>query len=357
VSDRLSKKIILTGGGTAGHVTPNMALIPSLKEAGWSIEYIGSHDGIEQDLIVEIGIPYHSITAGKLRRYLDLQNFSDPFKVLKGLVEAYFLLGKLKPDIVFSKGGFVTVPVILASWLRRIPVVIHESDFTPGLANKISIPFATKICVSFPETVANIPTAIYTGLPIRADMLQGKATKGRELCGFGTELPILMVIGGSTGSAKINQAIRSILDQLTNQFQVVQICGKGNLDRTLEQTKNYKQFEYLGAELADIFSIADLVVSRSGANSIFELLALRKPHLLIPLSKATSRGDQILNAQSFQKAGYSAVLPEEELTVDRLHDRILDLWQHRQQYIARMTDSSREDSIAKIVNIIGQIVS
>jgi UDP-N-acetylglucosamine--N-acetylmuramyl-(pentapeptide) pyrophosphoryl-undecaprenol N-acetylglucosamine transferase len=351
------KKIILTGGGTAGHVTPNIALMPSLAALGWQIEYIGSHQGIEQDLITELGIPYHGITSGKLRRYLDLQNFSDPFKVLKGLVEAYFLLGKLKPSAVFSKGGFVTVPVILASWLRRIPVVIHESDITPGLANKISIPFATKICVSFPETLKYIPNSIYTGLPIRTTVLHGNPEVGRQLCSFNRELPILLVIGGSTGSAKINHAVREILDKLTNRFQVVHVCGKGNVEAKSAQVKNYQQFDYLGTELADIFAAADLVVSRSGANSIFELLALRKPNLLIPLSKASSRGDQILNAQSFQKAGYSAVLPEEEITKDRLWQEICQLYEHKHKYTEKMNTSWQEDSVEKIVNIIDQMLS
>jgi UDP-N-acetylglucosamine--N-acetylmuramyl-(pentapeptide) pyrophosphoryl-undecaprenol N-acetylglucosamine transferase len=351
-----SKKIILTGGGTAGHVTPNIALIPQLEAEGWQIEYIGSHKGIEKQLIEAIDLPFYGISSGKLRRYFDWQNFIDPFKVLWGIVEAIFLLRKLKPSVVFSKGGFVSVPVIIASWLNRIPVIIHESDITPGLANKIALPFASKVCVTFPETLKHLPDATLTGLPIRTEILRGDPQRGLDFCNFNQDLPVLLAIGGSSGSARINQAVRDRLDQLTQRFQVVHGCGKGNLDPALENLPNYRQFEYLGAELADILAIADLVVSRAGANSIFELLALRKPHLLIPLPRASSRGDQILNARSFQQQGYSAVLFEEDLNQASLIEAIDQLWQSRQDYINKMTTSTVTDSIDKIVRIIEQSI-
>ncbi len=351
------KKIVLTGGGTAGHVTPNIALINSLKKLGWHIEYVGSREGIEQKLITEINIPYYAIASGKLRRYIDLQNFTDPFKVIKGIFEAYFLLGKLKPHIIFSKGGFVTVPVIVAGWLHRIPVIIHESDLTPGLANKISIPFASKICVSFPETLKYLPQAIHTGLPIRQEILTGNPESGRVFCGFNTDLPVLLVIGGSTGSGKINAAIRAILAQLTTNYQIVHVCGKGNLDLSFKDYQNYRQFEYLTTELFDVLAIADLVVSRAGANSVFELLATKKPNLLIPLSKAASRGDQILNAQSFAQLGYSAVLAEEDLTPEHLDRAIAELYKYRQTYIDKMDSSGANDAISKVVQLITQVAS
>lgn len=344
------KKIILTGGGTAGHVTPNIALIPRLKSLGWHVEYIGSRDGIEQRLITELAIPFHAIASGKLRRYLDLQNFTDPFKIIKGVFEAYFLLRKIKPDLVFSKGGFVTVPVILGAWLNRIPIIIHESDLTPGLANKISIPFATKICVTFPETLQYIPTAILTGLPIRAEILEGDPDRGLKFCEFDLDLPILLVIGGSSGSEKINLAVRKILDKLTTKFQIIHVCGKGNIDSNANHA-NYKQVEYLGTELPDVLAVADIVISRAGANSIFEFLALKKPHLLIPLSKAASRGDQILNAQSFAKMGYSAVLLEENLHSDLL-TAINNLFDRQQQYIDAMTGGEIGDTIGYVTQLI-----
>lgn len=351
-------KIVLTGGGTAGHVSPNIALIPDLVASGWEIVYIGSKNGIEKQLVTETGLRYYGISSGKLRRYFDWQNFIDPFKVIKGIFDAYFAIAKIKPQVVFSKGGFVTVPVIFASWLQRIPVIIHESDFSSGLANRLSIPFARKVCVTFPETVQHLAKYAakvkHTGLPIRPDILLGNSDRGRALCGFNYDLPVLFVVGGSTGSAKVNQAIRAVLDVLTQTYQVVHACGKGNLDVNLQGHPNYQQFEYLGSELADILAIADLVVSRSGANAVFEFLTLRKPNLLIPLSKLSSRGDQILNAKSFQARGYSAVLLEEDLTRESLLAAIADLDSRRDEYIQNMQQSEEANAIAKIVALIDE---
>ena len=245
------KRIVLTGGGTAGHVTPNIALMPSLKEAGYDIQYIGSYEGIERKLIEEMGIPYHGISSGKLRRYFDPKNFSDPFKVVKGYLEASRLLKKLKPDIIFSKGGFVTVPVVLAAKRRGIPAIIHESDMTPGLANKICIPCATKVCCNFPETLTHLPEqkAVLTGSPIRQELFQGSKEEGLSICGFTDEKPVLLIIGGSLGSVVINNAVREALDDLLAQFQIIHICGKDHLDPALEGKAGYKQFEYVKKEL------------------------------------------------------------------------------------------------------------
>ncbi|MDD6037356.1 MAG: undecaprenyldiphospho-muramoylpentapeptide beta-N-acetylglucosaminyltransferase, partial [bacterium] len=306
------KKILLTGGGTAGHVTPNIALLPYLKEEGYEIDYVGSYNGMEKDLIQAQGIPYYGISSGKLRRYFDPKNFSDPFKVLKGLGQAIGLMHKLKPSVVFSKGGFVSVPVILAAKFCRIPAVIHESDLTPGLANKIAIPTATKVCCNFPETMKYLPAekAVLTGSPIRKELLTGNADAARKLLGFSEKLPVLFIIGGSSGSVVINNAVRAALPELLKHFQIIHMFGKGNIDESFMKKVGYKQFEYIGKELCDMFAVSDLVVSRAGANSICELLALHKPNLLIPLSAAASRGDQILNANSFEKQGFSMVLKE-----------------------------------------------
>ncbi|MFN4870400.1 MAG: undecaprenyldiphospho-muramoylpentapeptide beta-N-acetylglucosaminyltransferase [Pseudanabaena sp.] len=349
-------KIVLTGGGTAGHVSPNLALIPALTADNWEIFYIGSSNGLEKQLVAEVGLPYYGISSGKLRRYFSWQNFIDPFKVIKGIFDAYGAIAKIKPQVVFSKGGFVTVPVILASWLQRIPVIIHESDFSSGLANRLSLPFSTKVCVTFPETAKNLAKygskVQHTGLPIRPDIRNGKADRGRAFCGIYGDLPVLFVVGGSTGSAKINLVVRSILDILTQKYQVVHACGKGHLDPNLKDYPRYCQFEYLGTELADVLAMADLVVSRSGANAIFEFLTLRKPNLLIPLSKLSSRGDQILNAKSFQSRGYSAVLFEEDLTSESLLNAIADLDQRRDEYIQNMSQSKDNRAIAQIVDLI-----
>lgn len=350
------KRIILTGGGTAGHVTPNIALLPELKNQGYEVHYIGSYDGIERKLIEEFNIPYYGISCGKLRRYFDPKNFSDPFKVLKGYREASALIKKLKPNIVFSKGGFVSVPVVLAAKRRKVPTIIHESDMTPGLANKICIPCATKICANFPETLKSLPEgkAILTGSPIRKELFSGNKLAGLELCGFTVNKPVLLIIGGSLGSQVVNDAIRGILPRLLKDFQVIHLCGKDKLDENLNHTEGYIQFEYVKKELSDLLDAADLIISRAGANAICEILALRKPNILIPLSAAASRGDQILNAASFEKQGFSYVIPEENLTGDLLIDTIKEVFKNRTSYIETMAKSNLNNSIETIINLINE---
>lgn len=348
------KKIILTGGGTAGHVTPNIALLPRLREAGFDITYIGSYNGIEKQLLKEQKIPYYGISSGKLRRYFDIKNFSDPLKVIKGLGQSIRLMRKLKPDIVFSKGGFVSVPVILAARFCHIPSIIHESDLTPGLANKLAIPNAAKVCCNFPETLKYLPEdkAVLTGSPIRKELLTGNKESARALCHFNNEKSVLFVVGGSSGSKFINDTIRGLLPELLKSYQVIHMCGKGNIEESLKRTAGYKQFEYIGAELNDIFALADLVISRAGANSICELLALHKPNILIPLSANASRGDQILNAQSFEKQGYSVVIEEEIITPDKLLNIIHETYKNRERYVTAMEKSNTLNSVEKIVSLI-----
>ena len=348
-------KIVLTGGGTAGHVTPNIALVPKLRESGYEIEYIGSKAGIEKDIIEAEGIPYHGVSSGKLRRYLSVKNFADIFRVARGFGDASAALKKTKPDVVFSKGGFVIVPVVLAAKLRGIPVVIHESDITPGLANKIAAPFARAICTSFPEAADKFPKKkVYiTGSPIRAKLMDGSRLKGLGICGFSGSKPVILVTGGSLGSVKINTAVRQTLPVLAKDFDIVHICGKGNTDMVLDNFGGaYKQFEYVGAELAHVMQCADIVISRAGANTIFELLALKKPHLLIPLSKNASRGDQILNAESFKKQGFSAVLAEEDLSEDSLANEVGVLYKNRAQYQKAMSAEAEKDAVEAIVRVI-----
>ncbi len=348
------KKIVMTGGGTAGHVTPNIALFPRLKEAGFEISYIGSYTGIEKKLIEEQGIPYYGISSGKLRRYFDLKNFSDPFKVIRGLRQAIHFMHKLKPDIVFSKGGFVSVPVVLAAKMCHIPAIIHESDMTPGLANRIAIPSAVKVCCNFPETLSYLPEgkAVLTGSPIRQELLTGDKQAALDMCGFHTDKPILLIIGGSTGSKVINDCVRAALPTLLESYQVIHLCGKKNLDKTLSDTRGYVQLEYADKELKDLFAAADVVISRAGANSICELLALRKPNILIPLSANASRGDQILNAKSFEKQGFSYVIEEESLTTETLLHALCHVREHRAEYLSAMSQSAMLNSIDTMIELI-----
>jgi len=350
------KKIVLTGGGTAGHVTPNIALLPGLKERGYEIHYIGSYDGIEKKLIADFDIPYYGISTGKLRRYFDPKNFSDPFRVVKGYGEARKILKEIGPDVVFSKGGFVSVPVVRAAASRKIPSIIHESDMTPGLANKICIPVAKKVCCNFPETLQYVPKekAVLTGSPIRSELLKGNAEAARKLCGFEPDIPVIMVIGGSSGAANVNTIVREALNELLKDFQVIHICGKDKVDNLLLPTRGYKQFEYVKAELKDLFALADIVISRAGANAICELLALQKPNILIPLIMG-SRGDQILNAKSFEAQGYSIMLSEEDATTPVLVDTVHDLYFRRNSFIDAMSKSHQKDSVATILSLIDEV--
>ena len=351
------KRIILTGGGTAGHVTPNIALLPRLKELGYDIQYIGSYTGIEKELIEPFGIPYHGISSGKLRRYFSVQNFTDPFRVLKGFREAHKLIRQLKPDVIFSKGGFVSVPVVLAGKRCKVPVIIHESDMTPGLANKIAIPSAAKVCCNFPETLKSLPEgkAVLTGSPIRQELLSGNKIAAMDMCHFTSDKPVILVIGGSLGAVAVNNAVREALPELLKDFQIIHLCGKGKMDESLKDVEGYCQFEYIKNELRNLFALADIVISRAGANAICELLALHKPNLLIPLSANASRGDQILNARSFERQGFSLVLEEEQLTKETLLNAVKTLYENRTTFINSMKNSGQQDSSGTIISLIEEV--
>jgi len=344
----------MTGGGTAGHVTPNLALIPKLKEKNFEIKYIGSLDGIEKTIIEENNIPYFGISSGKLRRYFDFKNFTDPFKVLKGVIDANKILSKEKPDVIFSKGGFVAVPVVIAAHLKKIPIVAHESDMTPGLANKLSAPFCDKLCVTFRESLKYIKDnkGILTGSPIRKEILDGKKEKGIKICTFNNNKEIIFIMGGSTGSKVINDLIRNNIDVLLKEFNVIHICGKGNVEKKLLNKSGYRQFEYVNEELPHLMACADYIISRAGANSIFEFLTLKKPTLLIPLSKKASRGDQILNAKSFLKEGYALMVEEEELNNNVFLDKIQELKKEKNTLIKNMENSQMQNGVENIVKIL-----
>lgn len=347
-------KIIMTGGGTAGHVTPNLALIPDLNKNGFEIKYIGSKDGIEKEIIKNENIPYFEISSGKLRRYFDVKNFSDPFKVIKGVFEAIKIVSREKPDVVFSKGGFVSVPVVIAASIKGIPVVAHESDITPGLANKIAAPFCDKLCVTFRESLNYVKQdkGVLTGSPIRKEILEGSKIIGKKLCSFEDDKEILFIMGGSLGSKILNDTLRENLDQILKNYNVIHICGKNNLDKSLENKKGYKQFEYVNKELPDLMASADYIISRAGANSIFEFLALKKPTLLIPLSKKASRGDQILNAKSFEKEGYALVLEEEDITKESFLACIDKLCRQKNNLITNMKKTGDEIGNKAVLDVI-----
>lgn len=351
----MNAKIVLTGGGTAGHVTPNLALIENLQLEGWQIDYIGSANGVEKNLVESVNIPFHAISTGKLRRYFSWKNFIDPFKIIFGLVQALILLHKLETDIVFSKGGFVAFPVVVAAWLSRIPVIAHESDLSPGLANRLCFPFVNKICLTFDIAKKHFKRQSkveVTGTPIRHTLFHGSKARGLALCGFNEDKPCLMMIGGSQGASSINQVLRACLPALTQHFQVIHLCGKGKIDKALAALPGYFQLEYANTELPDLFATSDIIISRAGANSLYEILALQKPHILIPLSAKVSRGDQIQNARYFSEQKISFVIPEETLNPTRLLQVIEEVSAFQDDIIQRIKLLNIESAAVKIINII-----
>ena len=348
------KRILFTGGGTAGHVIVNLAVIPHFLEEGWQVDYIGSKNGIERELIDRLeNVTYYPISTGKLRRYFSKENFKDPFKVLAGILQAYFVIQKRKPAVIFSKGGFVSVPVLAAARLSRTPAVIHESDYTPGLANKLAIPLAQKVLATFPETMQYLPEekAEWVGAVVREELFQGDRQKGLAFAGLPGEKPVLLVMGGSGGSRKINEAVRNGLETLLKEFEIIHICGKNNKEESVERA-GYVQFEYVNEELSDLMAATDLVLSRAGSNAIFEFLALRKPMLLVPLSRNASRGDQILNARSFEKQGYARVLEEEDVTESQLAEELFQLKENKDSMSGKMADYESREAKEKVIRSI-----
>lgn len=349
----MNRTIVLTGGGTAGHVTPNLAIMPKLKKTGFNIEYIGTKDGMEREIMSGTDIPYHIISAGKLRRYFSFKNFVDPFRILAGFLRSERILKKLKPAAVFSKGGYVGVPVVMAAHRLGIPIVLHESDYTPGLANRLCIPRATKVCVAFETTLKHIPEGkgVYTGLPIREELLHGDRQKGLEFCGFSGKKPVLLIMGGSLGAMAINDMFDRILPEAAKKFDIVHIRGKQNLISGFLPA-GYKQFEYVGKQLADIYAAADIMLSRAGATAVFEILALSIPALLVPLPRSSSRGDQLLNAKYFEDKGFSYVLEQENMTDESLLGGINRLYDNRETLRSKMKKQEAADAADNVVNVI-----
>ena len=351
------KTILLTGGGTAGHVTPNLALLPQLRAEGFSIHYIGTVDGIERELLAnEADVSYHAISAGKLRRYFSLKNFTDPFRVVKGIFQAKRIMKDVKPDVVFSKGGYVSVPVAIAA-RKKAPIITHESDYTPGLANRITARFADTVCVTFEDTLQYTGSkGVYTGTPIRRALFEGQAARGLAFTGFSGTRPVLLVMGGSQGAQAINDVLRAAMPCLTKTFDIIHLCGKGKLCPTIEDPA-YRQYEYISEELPDLLSCADIILSRAGANAVFEFLALAKPALLIPLPCDCSRGDQVLNAKYFARKGYAITMDQADLNPDSLCKALDSLYESRLQFISTMSADTKADGTNEVMNVIRKAVA
>lgn len=352
-----NKKIILTGGGTTGHVSVNLALIPHLLREGWEVYYMGSKNGIEKDLVADLdGVNYISISTGKLRRFISLQNFLDIFKVLWGIIQSIFTIMKVRPSVVFSKGGFVSVPVLVGAWVNRVPAITHESDLTPGLANKLVQPFVKTVFTTFPETERYIKSGkgTFLGPVIREDLKNGDREAAKKWLGIDNDKPVLLAMGGSLGAKYINDFIRDNLDKLTEKFNVVHACGKGALDNSITNS-NYHQYEYIKENLKDIFALSDIVISRSGSNAIFEFLYYKIPMLLVPLSAAQSRGDQIDNAKSFEKNGFAIMAEEDKTSQKEMLEKIDDIFKASFEIKENMKKYEFDNTLEKIYQEILRI--
>lgn len=351
----MKPKIIFTGGGTAGHVTPNLALIAAVEKEGWQINYIGSYNSVEQQMISNTDIPFFAIRSGKLRRYFSWKNFVDPIFILIGILQSYRLLKKIDADVVFSKGGFVAFPVVFAAWLNKIPVIAHESDLTPGLANRLSFPFVDKICVTFAAAKHHFKhqhRVEITGTPLRRELFDGNKAAGLARCNFTSNKPCILIMGGSQGATNLNLVVRKSLSQLTETYQIIHLCGKGKIDSSLIAHPYYYQFEYANEELPDLFAAADFVISRAGANSLYEILSLKKPHILVPLSSKVSRGDQIQNAQFFSKQGISVVIDDDVLNENMLINAVDELAEHQQEIIAKIDSLHISSATTRILTLL-----
>ena len=351
------KRIVLTGGGTAGHVTPHWSLIPRLKQAGYEIHYIGTENGIEHEMIGKLpNVTYHVVKSGKLRRYFSLQNFTDPFRVLHGAFTSVHLMRKLKPDVCFSKGGFVSVPVVIGAWMAHVPTVCHESDLTPGLANRISAKFVRKIATTFEECADALgDKAVMTGTPMRPELFTGSRAAGLAMAGFDGSKPVLMMTGGSLGAQSVNACLRECLPELLPQMDVLHLCGKGNLDETLNGLAGYCQKEFLNAEMADALAAADIVLSRAGSNTLSELLALNKPMLLVPYPLSASRGDQIKNAESYRKRGLARVLLQENMNRQTMTQALLELLRDKEELKAAVEAYPVKDGTDAVLELIEDV--
>ncbi|OPH58139.1 UDP-N-acetylglucosamine--N-acetylmuramyl-(pentapeptide) pyrophosphoryl-undecaprenol N-acetylglucosamine transferase [Paenibacillus ferrarius] len=350
----MKQTIVFTGGGSAGHVSGNLVLIPKCAEEKWDIHYIGSKQGIERMLVSDCQeVKYHAISTGKLRRYFSWKNGIDIFKVMRGICQSFRLIKKLKPNVIFSKGGFVAVPVVLGARLNKVPIIIYEPDLNLGLANKISLPFATHMCTAFHETAKkpHYQKAIYVGPIIKEAYKSGNTVRGLSACGFTSEKPVLLIMGGSQGAHSLNQMVKSVLYQLVEKFQVIHICGKGKVEDSLS-IPGYKSYEFVRKELPDLLAAAAIIVSRAGSNSIMELLALQKPMLLIPHTKGGSRSGQRVNAQYFQQAGYADMLLEEQMTDQSFMKAIQQLYENRFAYIAKMKKHDHGGGAAVVMDLI-----
>lgn len=336
-------KIVLTGGGTGGHIIPNLALVPCLKKYFDQIHYIGSN-GIEKELVAKENLFFHATDAIKLDRSHFMKNFKIPFVLMKSIREAKIILQKIQPSVIFSKGGYVSLPTCFAAKQLNIPIVIHESDMSLGLANRVVARFASLVITSFEET----KEGEYIGNPVREEIFSGSKERAIKNYNIKNDKPVILIVGGSSGSTAINEVVYQSLPKLTQKYNVIHISGKlGDFNK---KHSGYTQIEY-AYDINDLYALADIVVSRAGANALSELAALGKRTLAIPLPKGSSRGDQIENALSYKKKGFLAILEQSNLNAETLIEHINSL------YILPMPVIKNKENVnQRIVNRILEVI-
>ena len=344
----------MTGGGTAGHIFPNLALADELKKDGIACEYLGRPHGIEAGIVKETGMPFHNMNSGRLHRSFDLDLLRTPIRMGVGVFQGIYHILKHRPGAIFCKGGFMSWPAAVAGWLTYTPVILHESDLTPGLANKLCAPFANRLCVTFPETLKHLPEgkAVYTGTPIRESLTQGSREKGFELTGLDPNgKPVLMVVGGSLGAGALNDAVDQYFDLLMEHFQILHLYGSYSDYEVKHHAKGYFPLQFAKDELPDLFAMTDLVLSRAGSNAINEFLLLKMPNVLVPLPTENSRGDQILNAEQFEAQGFSYLLRQEDITEESLMKALETVYTNRERYRKAM-DIKAKNGTKEVARII-----
>lgn len=365
-------KIILTGGGTAGHIWPHFALFEgensplsrALQADQLEVHYVGSFQGMEENLVktVQPQWVYHGIATGKLRRYFSVRNFFDAFKVILGFFQSFFLVWKIKPAVVFSKGGFVSAPTVWAAWLNRIPVVIHESDATLALATKLTIPFAKKILLSFSDTRKKIPSffqekIVDAGLPLRESLFSAKKQESLIHFDFKDKTKkVVLIFGGSLGAKPLNSRMFEIIPEMIKKYNVIHIVGKGNAQDLDIDLGSYKQYEFLKDEMKYAYAAADLAICRAGASSIFELAAARIPMILIPLGLNASRGDQIINAKIFAQHGWAQWFDEALFQKEFALNQIESAMSQRDERKKMLETAPSKNAAAEVSEILWRIM-
>lgn len=302
------KHILFCGGGSAGHTVPNLAVMQDL-EGKCRLTYAGSSGGIEERLAKEAGYPFYGVPCPKLVRSLTPKNLTLPFRMAQSERRALALLNELKPDLVFSKGGYASLPYLFAARRLHIPALTHESDLSAGLATRLTARRCKLVLTSFEETARRFANGRCVGSPMRKELFAGSPSRARAKYGFSRKKPVLLVLGGGSGSRTLNEAVRACLPALLDQFQILHLYGKGSPLQSAPRGYTALSYE---PDMASAYAAADFVLSRAGSNTVFEALALKKPALLVPLERA-SRGDQLENARYFEERGLCHVLREREL--------------------------------------------